>query len=131
MPTVSSFIFAALLSLASQPEPAYNFVQKGNASYYANILKGNPTASGQLYHPDSLTAAHRYLPLGTTVLVINPKNKKQIQVTINDRGPFHSKRIIDLSRRAADSLDIRHQGTAPIILKAMLPQTVANSLKGL
>ncbi len=117
-----------MLSLACQPEPAYNFVQQGNASYYANILKGKPTASGQLYHPDSLTAAHRSLPLGTMVLVINPKNKKQIQVTINDRGPFHSKRIIDLSRCAADSLRILHQGTAPVMIKAMLPQTIADSL---
>ncbi len=114
--------------LACQAEPDYNFAQQGNASYYANLLKGHPTASGTLYHPDSLTAAHRYLPLGTQIMVINLKNNRQIKVTVNDRGPFHSRRILDLSRSAADSLGFRQAGVAEIIIKAVLSEKVLEEL---
>ena len=109
--------------------PPYNFVQEGAASYYASSLQGHPTASGTPYHPDSLTAAHRYLPLGTKVVVTNTVNQRQVNVTINDRGPFHPRRIVDLSRRAADSLDIRRTGVGNVILQAQLPPKIAKQVQ--
>ena len=109
-------------------EPAYTFVQHGKASFYANSLAGGVTASGERYHPDSLTAAHQHLPLGTRVVVINPANQQEVMVTINDRGPHRRGRIIDLSRRAAGQLGIMKAGVAPVIVKAALPQSVADSL---
>lgn len=110
-------------------EPAYNFTQSGKASYYANSLAGRPTASGALYHPDSLTAAHRHLPFGTKVQVINPATQREVTVTINDRGPYHPHRIIDLSCKAAEQIGIIQAGVASVMIKAMLPAEVADSLR--
>lgn len=119
-----------LLLCACQPgvEEAYNFREEGVASYYANVLAGEATASGEAYHPDSLTAAHRHLPLGTEVLVINPQNQRQILLRINDRGPFHQERVLDVSRRAADSLSFLEEGVAQVILQAALSPQLADSL---
>ena len=110
-------------------EPTYNFTQNGKASYYANSLAGRPTASGVLYHPDSLTAAHRHLPFGTKVQVINPATQQEVTVIINDRGPYLSQRIIDLSRAAAQQIGIIQAGVAPVTVKAALPAEVADRLK--
>ena len=124
-----SVMIGLLASVACSLASSYNFVQEGTASYYANSLQGQPTASGALYHPDSLTAAHRSLPLGTEAVVINPTTQRQVRVTINDRGPFHSRRIIDLSHRAADSLGILRSGVGDVIIKAQLPPEVAAQLQ--
>ncbi|MEM6843511.1 MAG: septal ring lytic transglycosylase RlpA family protein [Bacteroidota bacterium] len=110
-------------------EPTYNFTQNGKASYYANSLAGRPTASGVLYHPDSSTAAHRYLPFGTKVQVINSATQQEVTVTINDRGPYHPRRIIDLSRKAAEQIGIIRAGVAPVTVKAVLPVEVSDSLR--
>jgi len=131
---LSTLIFGSwLLALACSSrvveEPAYNFTQSGQASYYANSLTGNRTASGAIYHPDSLTAAHRYLPFGTKVLVINSATQREVIVTINDRGPYHPRRIIDLSRSAAEQLGIVRVGVATVTVKAELPPSVADSLR--
>ncbi|MFP4291262.1 MAG: septal ring lytic transglycosylase RlpA family protein [Cyclobacteriaceae bacterium] len=127
-----AFIGLSLLCLlvypACQQETAYNFIQQGSASYYADLLAGKKTASGELYHPDSLTAAHLYLPLGTEVLVTNLKNKRQLRVRINDRGPYHKQRILDLSRKAADSLSFLREGITQVEIRAILPQATADSL---
>jgi rare lipoprotein A len=107
---------------------AYNYREEGVVSYYANVLAGEATASGETYHPDSLTAAHRHLPLGTEILVINPQNQRQIRLRVNDRGPFHEERILDVSRRAADSLGFLEEGVAQVILQAALSPQLADSL---
>ncbi len=120
-----------LLLTACRSSPAdstYNFTQTGQASYYANTLHGRPTASGALYHRDSLTAAHRHLPFGTQLLVINPANGHQITVVVNDRGPYHARRIVDLSRSAADWLGILQQGVGKVVIKAQLPPEIADQL---
>lgn len=113
--------------------PGYNFEQRGKASYYANQLQGHPMASGEIYHADSLVAAHRYLPLGTSVLVTNPGNGRHIELTIKDRGPFHGTRILDVSGRAADTLGFRQKGIAEVVIQAHLSTQVLDSLiaKGL
>ncbi|MEM9670961.1 MAG: septal ring lytic transglycosylase RlpA family protein [Bacteroidota bacterium] len=110
-------------------ELSFNFIQSGKASYYANSLAGNRTASGAVYHPDSLTAAHRYLPFGTKVKVINPSNQREVTVTINDRGPYHPHRIIDLSRNAAKQIGIIQVGVATVTVKAELSPSIADKLK--
>ena len=83
----------------------------GIASYYSDKLHGRKTASGEVYDRNKLTAAHKSLPFGTKVKVTNLANMKTVIVKINDRGPFGDrKRIIDLSRSAANRLDMIRQG---------------------
>jgi len=89
-------------------------VEKGIASYYHNNLKGNRTANGERYIPTEMTAAHLTLPFDSQVRVVNLKNNKSVIVRINDRGPFVERRIIDLSRAAADSLDFIENGLAHV-----------------
>ncbi|MBI3329366.1 MAG: septal ring lytic transglycosylase RlpA family protein, partial [Nitrospinae bacterium] len=75
--------------------------QVGLASWYGNRFHGRETASGERFSVMGLTAAHRYLPLGTKVLVTNLETDEQVEVKITDRGPMVKRRIIDLSRAAA------------------------------
>jgi len=100
--------------------PSYNYEEIGEASYYANLFIGRKTADGSTFFQDSLTAAHPELPFGTEVIVTNLTNGKFVTVTINDRGPFVKGRIIDVTRRAADSLDFLQNGTAEVVLQANL-----------
>jgi rare lipoprotein A len=125
-------LFAWIHTLfACETPPGYNFKQQGKASYYARYFQGKRTASGELFHTDSLTAAHRHLPLGTEVIVTNLKNGKSVKVKINDRGPFVKGRIIDVSPSAADSLGFRQQGVATIEIEALLSPALADSLNKL
>lgn len=89
--------------------------QAGEASYYHDSLAGNPTASGAPYDPRKLTAAHRNLPFGTIVDVVRDDGR-WVRVTINDRGPYHGGRVIDLSRHAAEQLGLLKRGVAPVRL---------------
>jgi rare lipoprotein A len=82
------------------------------ASYYANVLKGNPTASGEPYEPRRYTAAHKSLPLGTELRVAY--GGEAVEVVVNDRGPFVAGRDIDLSLAAAEEIGLTTPGTAPI-----------------
>jgi rare lipoprotein A len=88
--------------------------EEGTASYYADSLDGNPTASGEPYDKDALTAAHRTLPFDTEVKVTNLSNGKSVVVRINDRGPHTKNRIIDVSGAAAKALDLLDSGTAKV-----------------
>lgn len=90
--------------------------QYGKASYYSNYFRGRPTASGQHFHQWKRTAAHRTLPLGTKVKVVNLDNGRTVKVHINDRGPYVSGRIIDLSRKAARKLGMLKAGVANVEL---------------
>ena len=125
------FAWVHTLFACEAPPPEYNFKQEGKASYYARSLQGKRTASGEPFHTDSLTAAHRHLPLGTEILVTNLKNGKSVKVKINDRGPFVKGRIIDVSPSAADSLGFKQQGVANIEIQALLPPELADSLNRL
>lgn len=80
--------------------------EKGLASYYDDSYHGRKTISGEIYDKTKLTAAHKTLPFGTKVRVYNPANKKSVDVTIIDRGPFIKGRVIELSRRAAQQIDL-------------------------
>ncbi len=86
------------------------------ASYYGAGLSGRPTASGERFDPSQMTAAHRTLPFGTIVKVTNAATGKSVKVRINDRGPFHANRAIDLSTGAAKALGMLGSGTAMVTL---------------
>ncbi|MFY0253038.1 septal ring lytic transglycosylase RlpA family protein [Chitinophaga sp. 30R24] len=96
--------------------------ETGKASYYANSFDGKRTASGETFHQRQLTAAHKTLPFGTRVTVINVSNGKRVKVRINDRGPFVSGRIIDLSHKAASKIGMVSTGVANVEVKYKKPK---------
>lgn len=83
---------------------------QGHAYYYAQHFEGKTTASGVHYTDKKLTAAHRKLPFGTLVEIINAKNDIEIVVRINDRGPFVEGRVLDISECAAEKLNMLAEG---------------------
>jgi rare lipoprotein A len=91
----------------------------GVASYYAEDFNGKKTSNGEVYDMNSHTAAHRTFPFGTKVRVVNLDNNKSVIVRINDRGPFHEGRILDLSYGAAKEIDLIRLGTAHIRLEVI------------
>jgi rare lipoprotein A len=99
---------------AAAAEPEVRPIEKGRAGYYEHPGR---TASGETYKPNGLTAAHRSLPLGTRLQVVNLQNGKSITLRVNDRTPRKVERIIDLSRGSARALGIsRKEGVAPVAL---------------
>ena len=95
------------------------YAQCGGASWYGPGFNGKRAASGQIFNQDAMTAAHRSLPFGTKLRVTDQRTGKTVQVTINDRGPFHGKRIIDLSKGAANKLGFRNRGTTSVCIEAL------------
>ncbi len=106
-------------AIPSAPHSASYAVVDGIASYYADEYAGRPTASGELFDPSKMTAAHRTLPFGTVVRVTDPATGRSVVVRINDRGPFRPGRVIDLSRAAAAELGILRRGVAPVRLQVL------------
>ncbi len=96
-------------------EPGYDVV--GIASWYGRRYHGRRTASGETFDMNSATAAHPTLPFGTRVRVTNLENGRSVVLRINDRGPFVRRRIIDVSRRAAQVLRFVQKGTARVRVK--------------
>ena len=96
------------------PPPPKPRIHEVTASWYGSEFAGRPTTSGEPFNPDRLTAASITLPLGSVVQVENPQNGRSVKVRINDCGPFVVGRSIDLSRRAARSIGITHQGVARV-----------------
>jgi rare lipoprotein A len=101
------------------------FVEKGIASWYGTKFHGRRTSSGEIYDMYGMTAAHKSLPLPTYVEVINLKNNKKIIVKVNDRGPFHGNRIIDLSYTAAIKLDILKNGTGLVEIRTVRTEEIS------
>ncbi|RUO31387.1 septal ring lytic transglycosylase RlpA family protein [Aliidiomarina sanyensis] len=98
---------------------ANGFVEEGIASWYGQKFHGHLTSLGEHYDMYSLSAAHKTLPLPTWVRVTNLENGKSVIVRVNDRGPFHSDRVIDLSFSAAYAIDMHRRGTAPVRVEAI------------
>jgi rare lipoprotein A len=90
--------------------------EAGLAAVYNDKLHGRKTASGKRYDRNAMTAAHKTLPFGTKVRVTNKKNNKSVVLTINDRGPFHAGRILDISPRAAKALGFSPRGMADVTM---------------
>ncbi len=103
------------LTYTPREDPAYDRV--GSASWYGELFHGRRTANGEIYDMDRLSAAHPTLPLPVYARVTNLNNGRSLVVRINDRGPFASDRVIDLSRRSAELLGFRNQGTATVRVK--------------
>ena len=115
----SAAIFAAGCGAARRDmheplEPQH--VAVGTASWYGAAFAGRPTASGEIFDPKKLTAAHRTLPLGAVVQVTNLRNGRSVLVQINDRGPFKPGRILDCSEGAARALGFRGRGVAEVAI---------------
>lgn len=108
-------ITAAASALILSSTAAY--AQCGGASWYGPGFHGKQAASGQIFNENAMTAAHRSLPFGTKVQVTDQNSGKSVEVVINDRGPFHGKRIIDLSKAAASALGFRNRGVTSVCLK--------------
>ena len=100
-------------------DSAAGFVEQGIASWYGNKFHGHLTSNGEYYDMYSMTAAHKHLPLPSYVRVTNLDNDKSVVVRVNDRGPFHPNRVIDLSFAAAYKLDMLDQGTARVQVEAI------------
>lgn len=94
-------------------------VQRGLASWYGAEFANLPTASGEIFRPDEVSAAHRSLPLGTVVDVTNERNGRVVRVRINDRGPFVAGRIVDLSKGAASAIGSVVDGVVPVSLRVV------------
>lgn len=101
------------------PEEDYQLVETGIASWYGPNFHGKQTANGEIFDMYELTAAHRTLQMPSIVRVTNLENGRSLVVRINDRGPFARGRIIDLSKRSADLLGFKNQGTAKVRVEVL------------
>jgi len=109
------------------PQPHYEYDETGTASYYggSDIFHGRPTATGETFDMNDVSAAHKTLPLPCIAEVTNLENGRQIQVKVNDRGPFVQGRIIDVSRRTAQLLGFDRKGTAKVRVRTLVPESLA------
>lgn len=107
--------------------PTYepNYDEVGIASWYGPTFHGKASASGEVFDENAMTAAHPTLPIPSLVRVTNLENGKQIVVRLNDRGPFVDDRIIDLSRKAGEALDLHGKGTAKVRVQYVGPASAA------
>ena len=94
--------------------------QRGIASWYGSHWQGRRTASGARFNDQALTCAHRWLPFATTARVTNLTTGKSVDVVVNDRGPYHKGRIIDLSAHAARVIGMKKAGIAPVLVQAVV-----------
>jgi rare lipoprotein A len=99
----------------------------GLASWYGKRYHGKKTASGELFDMYQLTAAHKTLPFGTMVRVTNVENGKDVTLRINDRVPSSHKTLINVSRQAADKLDMLKSGTARVIVEVTKPENASKN----
>lgn len=105
-----------------------NFRETGKASWYGKKFHGRRTASGEKYDMFAMTAAHKTLPLPSYARVTNVSNGRSVVVKINDRGPFHPGRIVDLSYAAAARIDLLHHGSTDVVLEVLTPAQGSQSV---
>jgi rare lipoprotein A len=99
------------------PRASHATTKQVRASFMGTKPAGRPTASGEAYDPNDLTAASRTLPLGSMVEVTNPSNGRSVKVRINDRGPYVRGRSIDLSKRAAEEIGLTEKGVGRVKIR--------------
>lgn len=126
---INKYTVALILFLYSCQLFSQKYEQTGKCTYYADKFHGRHTTSGDHYNKNLYTAAHRKLPFNTFVKVTNTKNNKSVVVRINDRGPFSKTLIIDVSRVAAQDLDIIYAGVAPCKIEIVENPTREDSLR--
>ena len=113
-PPAEAAAVAQAAPLAEATEWSAGPAHRGQASWYGSDFQGSPTASGEPFNMNALTAAHRTLPLGSYAQVKNLDNGRTVVVRINDRGPHARRRTIDLSYAAAREIEMVNAGTAPV-----------------
>jgi rare lipoprotein A len=106
-------------------DPNYSAV--GQASWYGDAFHGRQTANGEVFDKEALAAAHPTLPLPSYVRVTNLANRRSMVVRVNDRGPYHGNRLIDVSQRVAESLDFRHYGTTRVKVDYLREASIVGS----
>jgi rare lipoprotein A len=116
LPGLCAGLFVLLVASAWLTSPALS-AQCGGASWYGPGFHGKRTASGSKFNQNAMTAAHRSLPFGTRVRVVDQRTGRAVTVTIDDRGPFVRGRIIDLSKAAATKLGFRNAGTTKVCIE--------------
>lgn len=127
---VAAVLLASGCGLVSMPAYRYTgvtarqaviggLILRGYASWYGEAFHGRKTANGETYDMNALTCAHRTLPFGTVLRVTNTVNGRTVTVRVNDRGPYVSGRIVDLSRAAAAEIDMLESGTALVEMKVV------------
>jgi rare lipoprotein A len=116
LPFAAALFACAFSAVSFEAQAAGKGLQRGGASWYGPGFHGRKTASGERFNANAMTAAHRSLPFGTRVRVVNERTGRAVVVRINDRGPFHGGRIIDLAQAPARALGIT--GTAYVSLRA-------------
>ncbi len=120
---VSILLFSSSLQPAEVPHREVpqraSFQREGQASYYASRFYGRRTSSGERVQGHILTAAHRYLPFNTLVEVTNKTTQQSVVVRINDRGPFHKGRVIDLTHAGAKAIGMLGRGLANVSLRVV------------
>lgn len=109
----------APLSVAAQNAEPKDAAVEGRASYYADKFHGRKTASGERLDQGELTAAHPDLPMGSLIEITNAENGKSVVVRVNDRGPFTPGRILDVTREAAERLDMVRRGVARVTVRVL------------
>jgi rare lipoprotein A len=112
-------LIALILFMACTAVWSHAQTQTGKASFYADRFEGQPTASGEKYKKNKLTAAHKTLPFGTKVRITNIANGNTVEVVINDRGPYVDGRIVDVSLEAAEQLGFVSQGITDVKLEVI------------
>ncbi|OPZ78502.1 MAG: RlpA-like protein precursor [Alphaproteobacteria bacterium ADurb.Bin438] len=106
-----------IFGITYYPEENYDYSERGTASWYGEDFHEGLTANGEKYDMNSMTAAHRTLPLPSIVKVTNLRNNRSVILRVNDRGPFAKNRIIDVSKKAADTLGFKGQGTTEVLVE--------------
>ena len=127
---VAATVPLAAEAKAAVPEPTAEppsavIAEAVEASYYGGDFAGRPTASGEIFDPELLTAAHRTLPLGSILEVTDALSGRSVVVRVNDRGPFHGDRVIDLSEAAARQIGLIEAGTGRVTLRLFAAVTGA------
>lgn len=109
------------------PQPHYELEEEGIASFYGggDVFHGRPTATGERFDMNGLTAAHKTVPLPCMAKVTNLENGRELIVKVNDRGPFVAGRVLDLSRRGAQLLGFEHKGLARVRVVTLVPESLA------
>jgi rare lipoprotein A len=103
----------------AQTQGAVKRVQHGKISWYGRDFAGRRTASGERFDPHALTMAHRSLPLGTIVLVVNDDNGRSVALRVNDRGPYRADRVADVSRAASRELGFQQSGITEATIRVL------------
>ncbi len=106
-----------------------HYLKQGVASWYGSDFHGKKTASGEIYDMYAMTAAHKTLPISSYARVTNLENQRSVIVRINDRGPYHGNRVMDLSYAAAKKLDLEQAGTGAVEIKAIAPEQALAQLQ--